>query len=396
MIVPMKLLPLLTIFLAACTLQQPPTLERHSCPDIGFPYSGGWLGGDAAYSIPLAHGRSLWLFGDSFVGSPENKDRVGSTFINNSIAISHCDPREGWTVDYDWTPERGKTPASAFLKAEEPGRFWWLFDGFLHQNELYLGLLVVEKGEPRGPLNLPFHYHGLRLARISNPSAAPADWAITVLPLSDNTTALPASSMVVANGYLYLFTFLDLDATRFPRMLARLPLAALKARPDALGKELTYLARDGLWKPGLDAEDAKILMEDNATEMSVRFHPEIDRWVAVYGYPDVSPEFPSVPPSDAIYARTAENLEGPWSAPRRIYSIPELAPSLRRNEKTICYAAKEHPQLAEPGQLLLTYVCNLFTPSRAEGLTVLQELKLDMDLYRPVVVSLPLERVLGP
>ena len=39
-----------------------------------FPYENGWLGADAAYSIPLGSGKSLWLFGDTFVGGPRGKN----------------------------------------------------------------------------------------------------------------------------------------------------------------------------------------------------------------------------------------------------------------------------------------------------------------------------------
>jgi hypothetical protein len=380
----------LAFALSACSLTAPRFEAPPRCNDIAFPYADGWLGGDAAYSIPLPSGKTAWLFGDSFVAPGPQQNRVGSDFINNSIALSDCGDDGRWRIDYHWGPATEERRATAFLEADTAGRFWWLFDGFVYEGELYIGLLEVEKGPPRGPLNLPFHYHGMKLARVANPEASPEDWDVTILPLSRDRVALPGSSMVVQGDFLWLFTFIDRGATDYPRMLARLPLRALDARPSDPSVALTYLARDGSWKPGLDAADAKILMEDNASEMSVRYNVELGAWLAIYGYPDVQPGFPAVPPSDTIYARTAASLEGPWSAPRAIYRIPELDPGLRRNEKTICYAAKEHPEFEGPGELVLTYVCNLFTPSDARPLAVLHELNLAMDLYRPVVVRLPL------
>src|SRR5262245_33415350 len=53
-----------------------------------FPYQQGWLGGDGAYSVPLGPSRTLWLFGDTFVGGPEQRDRAGAQFVHNSIALS--------------------------------------------------------------------------------------------------------------------------------------------------------------------------------------------------------------------------------------------------------------------------------------------------------------------
>src|SRR2546430_16976623 len=42
-------------------------------PEFG--YTDGWLGADDAYSIPLTSTESLWLFGDTFVGTAETKLR---------------------------------------------------------------------------------------------------------------------------------------------------------------------------------------------------------------------------------------------------------------------------------------------------------------------------------
>ena len=43
-----------------------------------FPYASGWLGGDGAYSIPLSPTRTLWLFGDTFIGADGQADRAGA------------------------------------------------------------------------------------------------------------------------------------------------------------------------------------------------------------------------------------------------------------------------------------------------------------------------------
>ena len=58
----------LLLALASCaSLSTPGESQRCGPPD--FPYSEGWLGGDAAYSIAIDPGTTLWLFGDSFVTS---------------------------------------------------------------------------------------------------------------------------------------------------------------------------------------------------------------------------------------------------------------------------------------------------------------------------------------
>ena len=90
--------------------------------------------------------------------------------------------------------------------------------------------------------------------------------------------------------------------------------------------------------------------------------------------------------------RTAERLEGPWSEPGSIFRIPELDSSYAagHDPNTFCYAAKGHPEYARPNRLLITYVCNLFTPKGEDEMTVLKRLVVEMYLYRPIAVSIPL------
>ena len=123
-----------------------------------FPYRDGWLGGDAAYSIPLDAERSLWLFGDTFVGEPGQLDRRGASFIHNSIGLSHCGSDGTWAMEYHWSRDSDGVP-HAFIDRGRPGAWWWLFDGFLHEGRLYIGLLEVEKSAPSGPLAMPFSVH---------------------------------------------------------------------------------------------------------------------------------------------------------------------------------------------------------------------------------------------
>jgi hypothetical protein len=379
------------VALASCA-SPPGAGPAQRCGPPDFPYREGWLGGDAAYSIPIAPDTSLWLFGDSFVRSGPAPDepitRRGSGFVHNSIALATCTKGAEWAFDYAWGTDANGEPV-AFL---DPGRgdtYWWLFDGFVHAEKLYLGLLVVQPSEPRGALNLPFRFGGVKLARVENFRAAPEEWRVDVLPLSDDTQAFPTSSLVVHRDHLYLFAFLDVAADRLPRILARLPLAALETEQPAT--RLEYLADSGEWKPGLDAHDARVLMDDDAAEMSVRYHPEIDRWLAVYNYPSLQPELPGSAPSDRVYLRSAPQLEGPWSEPQAIFQIPELRENASgRDPNTFCYAAKEHPQLAREGELLITYVCNLFTRDAEDPLVVLGRLLDDMSLYRPRAVTIPL------
>jgi hypothetical protein len=356
-----------------------------------FPYRDGWLGGDAAYSIPLSRSETLWLFGDTFVGTPGQEDRQGAAFVHNSIAVSRCSAGGRWEIDYAWGRSPDGTPR-AFLERSEPEAWWWLFDGFLHAGRLYLGLLEVAHAPPSGPLAMPFAFTGVQLARISNPRDEPEDWRMEVVALSSGSGALPAGAMVVHDAHVYFFTFLERGNGHYPRTLARLPLRALDGKERDVSTALEYLARDGAWKPGLDPDDARVLMDDAATEMSVRFHDGLGRWLALYSYPDVGDAFPETPPSDAVWIRTAEHLEGPWSERRLLFRVPELDPAYAggHDPNTGCYAAKEHPQFSSGRRVTFTYVCNLFTGRGQDPMQILDRLLVDMGLYRPIPVAVEL------
>jgi hypothetical protein len=359
-----------------------------------FPYQAGWLGGDAAYSVPLPDGESLWLFGDSFVAANEQPDRLGAAFIHNSIAVSRCDPNGQWQIDYAWGHGSDGKPR-AFLEREQSNGWWWLFDGFMHDERLYLGLLEVEKIPPQGTLQMPFAFTGVQLGRIANPRDPPQDWQVEVIALASQPSLprlLPASSLVVSGEYLYLFSFIDHSDGRHPRGLARVPLRALDGRSFDLSEDIEMLATDGSWRVGLDARDVRVLMDDTATEMSVRFHAGLGRWLAIYNYPDVGDRFPEESPSDAVWIRSAPKIAGPWSERQLLYRIPELAASdaRSRDPNTGCYAAKEHPQYATERRITFTYVCNLFTGPDQDPMAVLRRLQRDMRLYRPIPVTLEL------
>lgn len=355
-----------------------------------FPYQQGWLGADGAYSIPLSESRSLWLFGDTFVGAAEQADRSGARFVHNSIGISECRSDGRFEVRYFWGDGPDGEPR-AFLERGARG-WWWLFGGFLHEGHLYLVLLEVEDAEPRGSFALSFRFAGTALARVDDPSADPRSWRPAVLPLTRGGVALPVSSVLIQGPYLYLFTFLETGEGSSPRTLLRLPLARLSEGGTQLEQALETLDAGGAWLPGLVPERARILMDDAATEMSVRFHPELGKWVAVYSYPDPSGSFPETPARGAVYARSADRLEGPWSEPWLLFLAPELAPESwpAPDPNTGCYAAKEQPGFSRPGSLTFTYVCNLFAGPAEDPMGILARLVRRMDLYRPVAASVSL------
>jgi hypothetical protein len=374
-----------------------------------FPDQAGWYGGDAAYSVPLpgVDGRtSLWLFGDSFVQRPDSGEGRQYPFVHNSIAVSHCSAGGKWSLDYFWGRDHEGLPRAFFAPdpdagwvrrtLEETGRFpyYWLFDGFVAHDVLFVGLLRVVEAEPRGPFALPFRLLGMDLARIENFRKTPQDWQILISTLSENLVAFPGSAFVISGNFVYPFAFIDRGDGRTHRILSRLDLEALELWQPDLSSRLETLATDSRWKLGFTPDHAMILMDDDASEMSVHFDSKREAWIAVYSQLDHNADQRDAEP---VVIRRAQQLEGPWSAPEILFEIPEMAldASGQRDRNLFCYAAKAHPQFAAQGQLLITYVCNLFASNPTQTLEVLRRLQETPDLYRARALRVPIPSDFG-
>ena len=313
-------------------------------------------------------------------------------FIHNSIGLSHCRPGGDWSLKTFWQQAHPDGPSAFFVpdasadwvrtSIRETGAqpYYWLFDGFLAHDVLFIGLLRVEHAAPRGRFNLPFRLVGMDLARIENYRDSPTDWRIQISTLSNDTEAFPGSAFVVTESALHAFAFFQKEGGRSPRMLGRLDLGALRDwRPD-LSTAWEYLGSDSQWQRGFAPRHAKVVMTDDATEMSVHFDELTNEWIAVY----------SAPGSGTIWMRRAEELVGPWSKPRALFEIPEMVQTTppHRDPNLFCYAGKAHPQFAAPDRLLMTYVCNLFARDATEISETLRRLQDTPSLYRPRSASI--------
>jgi hypothetical protein len=204
------------------------------------------------------------------------------------------------------------------------------------------------------------------LARVSGLDHGPQQWRVSISPLvPDGTDSYPSAATLIDGGHMYIFSLVELGAR--PMALTRIPLSGLSAAR----KNLQYLASDGAWKTGFDPRHAMAVMDHGASEMSVRYHPELKKWIAVMMDPDVS--------SGRVLFRTADRLQGPWSVAQVIYHVPEMDKSSPDYDAdNFCYAGKEHPEFEQPGSLVFTYVCNtLKVPKLADHL----------DIYYPQVVT---------
>ncbi len=360
-----------------------------------FANHGGWYGGDIASSIPLddTPGRvRLWLFGDSFVEQRGSPGRRAYPYVSNSIGLSRCDGG-GWHFEAYWEDGEASDPRPFFVpdpeapwvraSVERSGKspWYWPLNGFAHEGRVYVGLLRVEAASTDGPFRLPFRSIGVDLATIRNPSAAPTDWKIETVALSEAPGLFPVSAFVVHRTHVYAAAFFDRGDGRRPRGLVRWLLSAFVRGDVNLEGFAETLGGDGRWHPGLDLDAAAIVFESDATEMSLYSDPLGNGFVAVSMSPGTS----------AIHVRRAEALAGPWTERRRIHAIPPAGldgvPGM-----PFCYAAKAHPGLGPPDRLWLTWVCSRYARNPEEDLPVLRALQTYDGLYRPTSIEIDAPR----
>ena len=327
-----------------------------------FNYTRGW---------PLAPGKSLWLFGDTFVGGENTELRSQSTtMVRNSVGISVCKPNASCTLRYFWTRPDDPKPRS-FFDTGTDDLWYWPLDGFLEGKTLYVALLVIRNKPGAKPTDVfGFEIAGTKLATISNAHASPDKWHVAIQDLTD--TQLWAGVSIVRDGdYLIWYSQVSEGEGRGYLTALRIPPNKMAAPSSAW----EYLSKDGQWVAGLPHGDAMHLIDQPISEMTIRFHPSIHKWIALSG----GPEFPS----PRAVARSADSPLGPWSAPQTIYEFPEMKTATPGYYKdTFCYAAKEHIEFTE-SRIAMTYACNSL---------VVAKVMANMNIYRPKVVILDLPK----
>ena len=354
-----------------------------------YPYRGRWHGADVAYSIQLSPDRFLWLFGDTFVGSPDTQRIPGDSMPRNSIGTTECPSGQSCHLTYAWiSPPSG--PPSAFFDTGT-AEFYWPLDGFVSDNTLYVVLQKMHTAGDGGAFG--FDYSGVVLASVKNFMDPPTLWKIVYQSILSGNTVIPGVAAVgpadaessadpsASARYAYFFTWVKNG--RSPEVaLLRLPSTSLDDATLSAG-HWQYLTKSGTWSswttPASLPKDAKTIVRGNYTEFTVTYHPELRRWLMTLpgGFLD-----------GAALLSHADSLTGNWSTPESIYNYPESQPSNPDHAPNVfCYAAKEHPELEVKDTFTFTYACN----SMKEA-----EILANPRLYHPVVVNIPMSKLVGP
>lgn len=330
----------------------PPPVVSHVKPFPAlsnlFVQQNGWTGADGAYSIALDSGRTLWLFGDTWIGRISGGRRLDSAMTNNSAAWQSLPPLSS-PLKFFWLTDRGK-PLS-LLAPDRPDAWYWPGDGVVMDGRLYLFCMVVERRPNKKP---PFEFEVIarELLKIENPFDDPRQWRSKKVALPADARGIQLGvSCLLLDQFLYVYGSLERStesAGKHPIVLARIDKQRL-ANMDMTGWQYwctvpeARSADQGQWL----SEPAKpaVVFPDGAPEMTVCPLKGSHSLIACYTAFGLS---------DEIRLRQALRPEGPWSRPTVAYRCPEAG------KKVLTYSAKAHPELSNrEGELVITYCRNL-------------------------------------
>jgi hypothetical protein len=324
----------------------------------------GWIGSDCAYSVALGGERVLWLFGDTFVGEVQEGRRVNARLVmGNSIAIQQGKEVRTARLQFFFGAHEGDKP-TAFIRPRASQGWFWFGHGLAEGKRLWLLLThIVPTGES-GVFG--FRSQGAWLAEVLDHTLPPPRWRFHLHQLPfyhrDTRSHLSFGSAVWSDGsWIYLY------GTRDDRSHVPLRRGLVVARAP-VGKMAHFTAWQ-FWTPDGWSHrwrECSVIGDDIGSEFSVSFVPALSRWVLVYSPADLSPE---------IRLRWAGSPVGVWSEPQTVYHCPDV----QRGQHVFCYAAKAHPELSAPGELLTTYATNSLH---------LNEVLHDAELYMPRFVRL--------
>lgn len=319
---------------------EPPCFEPAPWPEADRLFRGDphWRGGDVASSVALGEGRTLWLFGDSWINAAGAGTREGATMVSNSVAVQRGTDPSTASITFYWGRAPDGGPAAVI--PDRGGERLWFGSGVRVRDRLVLFLARTIRTR-RG---LGFEHVGPAAFLVDNPDDEPSEWRTREL-------SMPPDPLGVLLGFAASFQqgdhvyALGTPATQHshPIFAARWPTDAVR-RGDLSEPEWWAGPRHG-WVPDSSTTPRAPIFEDAQTELTVHFDTTSRRFLAVHTR--------GFGPADLVM-RAAPSLTGPWSGPRPLFRPPEYY-----RPHIMIYAGKAHPRLTG-ADLVLTYATNTF------------------------------------
>ncbi|MCF8346484.1 MAG: T9SS type A sorting domain-containing protein [Bacteroidales bacterium] len=288
---------------------------------------GGWIAADATFSILLPDGRTLWLFGDTFLGevNPDNSIKNGSKMIRNSAVIQKG---ELLKTLYSGT---ASDPAD-FLPTQHPDSTWyWPEHGIIEDDSLRIFVAKFRSSENGAP-GFNFAHAGNDIAVLTYPELKFV-YASPIIASGINEV-LYGDRILEDTTYSYIY-----GRKSDPEFNITYPHVARALRGSVIKQEWEYF--DGTGWSSSPSDSRRMNNFQVSQQYSVSTY--MGKYVLLTQDIWLSPE---------IYSFTSNGPAGPWSNKRHLYTTPETSGD------TWTYNAYVHPQFDKNGEMLVSYNVN--------------------------------------
>lgn len=310
---------------------------------------GGWIAADATYSIYLPDGRTLWLFGDTFIGEVDENNAIipGSKFIRNSAVI-----QDGEHLETLFTGSRSN-PSDFILSAHPDSTWYWPDHGVVDRDTLRIFLAKFRKSN-NGTPGFNFEHAGNDIASFTWPGLE----FIHVVPIKSHSLngVLYGDRILEDAGYLYMYG----RKNEHPDLNIPYPHVARALKGELMNQQWEYYT-------GVDwSSDPQATRRINDFQVSQQYSVSTYRGKYILLTQDVwlSPN---------IYSFTSDSPVGPWESKRLLYTTPET------EQEMFTYNAYAHPQFDRDAQLLISYNTN------GDFWSIFK----DVEIYRPRFIRVP-------
>lgn len=352
------LVPLLVSILlvpVACTRipeAAPPPLTLQAIPDADFNrrftrFGNGWTGGDGTLSIGLPDGRTLWLFGDTFLGHvrADSSRPLDSPLIRNCLVIQDAGKlvsRYGGTT---------RDPV-AFLVPDDPDAWYWPGDGMVSENRLWI---FFHRFRQVTPGMWGWGWDGTVLATLRLPDLV----LERVTAVADDHGVAYGAALLEMDSWVYVF------GTEQRGVIKHLHVA--RARQNDLEGAWDYWTGRG-WSA--EARASRAILDGVSSQFGV---VDLKKGLGLVTMDERQPF------SDRVVVYFADTPTGPWQGPVEFYQAPEA------DTAVVAYNPFVHPQFSTRNGHLISYNINhVHDPDTLYD---------NAGLYRPRFIRIDLNRL---
>lgn len=307
-------------------------------------YGDGFTGGDGTYSVELPDGRSVWIFGDTFLGevTPElTREKTSPMYIRNCFVIQDGDKI---TTLHQGKPEEFKSMmippevTESDFEVSELDVWYWPGDGYVDDSGLNV---FVSKFGKTGEGMWDFEFRGTALVKYELPGLVEKE--IVEIPYSEEKDIHYGHAVCETDDFIYVYGLGE------------------KSIHVARGKRMedTWQFYNGeIWTSNPE-ETGSMLNIDGSEQFSI-FQWD-DKYVLITQLGGFSVE---------VHSFISDTPFGPWENETLIYETPIPYDSL----ELFTYNAVAHPQFTENDELLISYNTNSM---------VLADHFVNAGIYRP-------------